>query len=130
MLPFLAAAVLAVHGLIHLIGFVVPWGLAQVDGFTAHTTMLAGAISVGDAGARLVGIAWLLVAIGYVRAAIAVWRGAEFAGAFTAGLAFASIGLCLLGLPEAATGIPVNLAILAALAWTALAPGAMPAVLR
>ncbi|HEY4753596.1 MAG TPA: hypothetical protein VIH37_09935, partial [Candidatus Limnocylindrales bacterium] len=65
MLPFLAAAVLAVHGLIHLIGFVVPWGLAQVDGFTARTSVLAGAISVGDAGARLVGVAWLLVAVGF-----------------------------------------------------------------
>jgi hypothetical protein len=130
MLPLLAAAVLAVHGLIHLIGFVVPWGLAQVDGFTARTSVLAGAISVGDAGARVVGVAWLLAAVGFVVAAIAVARGAEFAGAFTAGLVFASIGLCLLGLPEAATGIPVNLAILGALAWSALAHDGVPAVLR
>ena len=32
MTRILAASLLAVHGLIHLIGFVVPWGIAQVDG--------------------------------------------------------------------------------------------------
>ena len=45
MTTLLAAAALGLHGLIHLIGFVVPWGIAQVEGFPYRTTALGGAIT-------------------------------------------------------------------------------------
>ena len=79
MIRTLAAALLAVHGLIHLIGFVVPWGIAQVEGFPYRTTALAGAVALGDAGARLVGVAWLVLAVGFVVAGVATWRRAAWA---------------------------------------------------
>jgi hypothetical protein len=50
-----AAVVVAAHGLIHLIGFVVPWGIAVVEGFPYRTTALGGALALGEAGARIVG---------------------------------------------------------------------------
>lgn len=120
----LGVALLAAHGLIHLIGFVVPWRLAVVDGFAYRTTALGGAIALGDLGARLVGIAWLALAIGFVLAAVATWRGARWAGGLTAVLAIASIAVCVLGLPETVAGIAVNIGILAVLAWTAVGRGA------
>jgi hypothetical protein len=112
-----AAAVLAVHGLIHLIGFVVPWGIATIDGFPYRTSALGGALLLGETGARVVGIAWLAIGAGFVVAALGAWRRAGWAMPLASGLAVASIGVCLLGLPEAATGILVNIAILAASAW-------------
>jgi hypothetical protein len=118
-----AAALLAAHGLIHLIGFVVPWGIAQVEGFPYRTSALAGAIALGEPGARLVGVAWLVLAIGFVVAGVAVWRRAAWAAPLTAALAIGSIVVCTLGLPEAAFGIVVNVAILAALGWMAVARG-------
>ncbi len=75
MLSIIAAIVLAAHGAIHVIGFVVPWQLASVDGFPYRTTVLAGLIDVGPVGIRAIGAAWLLIAAGFVLAGVAVWRG-------------------------------------------------------
>jgi hypothetical protein len=111
--------VLVVHGLIHLIGFLVPWELAVVEGFPYRTTVLGGALELGDAGARVLGLAWLAVAAGFVVAGGGWWRRAAWAMPLTLGLALGSTALCLLAWPEAATGIPVNAAILAVVAWTA-----------
>ena len=123
MTRFLAAALLALHGLIHLIGFVVPWGIAQVEGFPYRTSALGGALALGDTGARLVGVAWLVLAIGFLVAALGVWRGAAWAVPVSAVLAGASIVVCALGLPEAVFGIVVNVAVLAAAGWVALGRG-------
>jgi hypothetical protein len=119
----LAAALLAAHGLIHLIGFVVPWGITQVEGFPYRTSALAGAIALGEPGARLVGVVWLVLAVGFVVAGVATWRRVAWAAPLTAVLAIGSIVVCALGLPEAKLGIIVNVAILAALGWVAIARG-------
>ena len=42
----LLAIVLAVHGAIHLLGFVVPWRLAQVEELPYKTTILAGRLDM------------------------------------------------------------------------------------
>ena len=121
MIRIVAAAVVAGHGLIHLIGFVVPWGLAQVEGFPYRTTALGGAIALGDAGARAVGVAWLVCAVGFVLAGLGIWRRAPWALPLAAVLAIASIVLCVLGLPEAVAGIVVNAVILGLAAWASIA---------
>ena len=121
MIRIVAAVVVAGHGLIHLIGFVVPWGLAQVEGFPYRTTALDGAIALGDAGARAVGVAWLACAVGFVVAGLGIWRRAPWALPLAAALAVASIALCVLGLPEAVAGIVVNVAILALVVWVSIA---------
>ena len=121
MLRIAAATVVVAHGLIHLIGFVVPWGIATIEGFPYRTTALGGAIALGDAGARLVGIAWLACAVGFVVAGLGIWQRASWALPLTAALAVVSIAVCVLGLPEAIAGIVVNSAILGAVAWASLA---------
>jgi ABC-type cobalamin transport system permease subunit len=45
-----AAVVLALHGVIHLIGFVSPWRIISLEGFADRTTVLGGAQVVGDVG--------------------------------------------------------------------------------
>ena len=119
MLQVIEAAVVAIHGLIHLIGFVVPWHLATVAGFPYRTTALNGAIAIGDAGARVVGVAWLACAVGFVIAGFGIWRGESWALPLTAALAVVSIVVCALGLPEAVAGIVVNVAILGLVAFVA-----------
>jgi hypothetical protein len=115
----LAAAVLAVHGLIHLIGVLVPWRIAQVEGFAYRTTALGGSVELGATGVMIVGLAWLAIAVGFVVAAVGVWRRSAWALGLTAALATASLGVCVLGLPETVAGIVVNVAILAAAVWVA-----------
>ena len=121
MLRIAAAAVVAAHGLIHLIGFVVPWGIATIEGFPYRTVVLGEAVELGDFGARAIGVVWLACAVGFVVAGLAIWRRAPWALALTAALASVSIGLCVLGLPETVAGIVVNAATLGAVAWILLA---------
>ncbi len=66
MIQTIAAVLLAIHGIIHLIGFVTPWRIATLQGFIYKTTALNGALEVGDSGARLIGLVWLALAVGFV----------------------------------------------------------------
>ncbi len=122
----ITAAVLVLHGLVHLIGFVVPWRLAQVEGFAYRTTALDGALELGEGGALLVGLAWLAVAAGFVVAGVGVWQARAWAIPLAAVLALASLVVCILGLPETVAGIVLDLAILVAAAWVVRAGRASP----
>ena len=120
---------LALHGLVHLIGFVVPWRLAQVEGFAYRTTALGGASSSARPGPSSVGLAWLAIAVGFVIAAVGVWRARAWAIPLVGVLAVASLAVCVLGLPETVAGIVLDVAILGA-AWVDRrppSPGALQA---
>jgi hypothetical protein len=112
-----AAGVLAIHGFIHLIGFVVPWRLATIEGFSYRTTALNGTFEIGDLGTRLVGLVWLGLVVGFLAAGAGVWRGEPWAVPFAASLAVLSLVVCVLGLPQAGAGVAINVAILGAIAY-------------
>jgi hypothetical protein len=118
------AAALALHGVIHLIGFVVPWGIAAVDGFPARTTALGGALVLGDTGARAVGVLWLVAAVAFVVAALAAWRRRSWTPALCLAAAIGSSVLCALALPDAAAGLVVNVGVAASAVWTMSGAGA------
>jgi hypothetical protein len=103
------------HGIAHLPGFLGSWRLATLEGMPYKTTILSGRLDLGDAGIRVVGAAWLVVALGFGLAAVAALAGRAWWWPAALGVALAS--LCLSGLewPEARIGVAVNLAILAAL---------------
>jgi hypothetical protein len=106
--------VLIAHGVAHLVGFVVPWRLMAVPEMPYGTTILAGAIDIGDSGARALGALWLIAAV-----AFAVLGGALLAGVSVRGWLFALLGLslalCALGWPEARIGVAVNAVLLGVL---------------
>jgi hypothetical protein len=112
-----AAALLALHGLIHLIGFVAPWQIASLEGFAYRTTILSGAQEVGDAGVRLIGLVWLGLTLSFLAAASAVWRGKPWAVVLTGVLAIASLIVCIVGLPETAAGVAIDVVILATVSY-------------
>jgi hypothetical protein len=116
MLRRFAATVLALHGLIHLIGFVVPWRIADIESIAYRTTTFAGAIELGDLGSRLVGVAWLVLIAVFIVAAYGVWNARPWAWAITVAAAAVSLGLCLAGMPDTIYGIVVNTIILG-VAW-------------
>jgi len=107
------AAALGLHGLIHLVGFVTLSRLATVEGFPYRTAALNGAIPLGDTGAAALGVAWLVLAVGFLVASVGVMRRASWAAWLACACASLSIAVCVLGLPEAAAGIVVNVVILA-----------------
>ena len=117
MIRRIAAILLALHGVIHLIGFVTPWRIATLEGFAYRTTVFNGALDVGDVGARFIGLVWLGLTFGFLAAGYGIWRGTRWAAGLTAVLAIVSLIVCLLGLPEAGAGVVIDVLILAAVAY-------------
>jgi hypothetical protein len=108
-----AAMVLALHGVIHLIGFVSPWRIASLEALGYRTTVLGGALDIGDVGVRAIGLVWLGLIFGFGSAAFAVWHGKPWAIGLTGALATVSLIVCVAGLPETAAGIGIDVMILA-----------------
>ena len=107
-----AAVFLALHGLIHLMGFVAAWQLATLPELAYRTTAFNGAVEIGDAGARVIGIAWLVGVALFFVAAWALWRNTAWAlrGAVVA--AAVSAVTCAAWLPDAFLGLAVDVVII------------------
>ncbi len=117
MIRRIAATVLALHGVIHLIGFVTPWRIATLEGFTYRTTVFNGAWDIGGAGVQALGLVWLGLTFGFLVAGYGIWRGERWAVGLTGVLAIVSLVVCALGLPEAVAGVVIDAVILAAVAY-------------
>ena len=116
-----------VHGVAHLVGFVVPWRLATLDDAPYKTSLLGGRLDVGDAGIRFVGALWLLAAIAFVVAGVAVVFSFHWWFEYTLIVTASSLVLCVLGWPDSRFGILINTVILAYLV-TGNTFGWLPAV--
>lgn len=115
---FIAAAVfMLIHGIAHLVGFVVPWRLANLPEAPYKTTILAGRIDIGDRGIKAMGIVWLLLALAFAVAAAAILLRAVWWPGYTAAIALVSLICSVLGLPEAKLGIPINIVIIAVILY-------------
>ncbi|MFQ6089129.1 MAG: ABC transporter permease [Candidatus Methanofastidiosia archaeon] len=112
MIRIIVAIVLIVHGLVHLLGFVVPWRLATVEGFAYKTTLLSDNLDVGDAGIRVVGLLWLLAAIGFVATGVAVFTLRPWWQDVTLWVTLFSLVICILGWPDSKFGVLINLIIM------------------
>jgi hypothetical protein len=112
---FTLAVLMILHGVAHLPGFAGSWRLATFPDLPYHTRLFAGRVDVGDGGMRLIGTLWLLVALGFVVAAVAAFAG-EWWWSGTAFLAtLLSLVLCMLEWPATQVGVPVNIGIAVAL---------------
>jgi hypothetical protein len=74
-LIIIAAVVLALHGLIHLMGTVVSLQWAHIEGLHYTTTLLGGCWDVGEGGIRVFGVLWAVAAVGCVIVAVLVGWG-------------------------------------------------------
>jgi hypothetical protein len=71
----ISALVLGVHGLIHLMGATVYLRLADLQGLAYKTTILGGRIDLGEGGTRIFGALWIVPAVAFVIAALALLEG-------------------------------------------------------
>lgn len=104
---------LLLHGVAHLVGFVVPWRLMSNAEMPYKTTLLAGHWDVGDVGIRINGLLWLGLAIAFALVGISVVR--QMSGWQTAVWVVSLVSLiaCVVSWPEARIGVFVNVAIIA-----------------
>lgn len=116
MLRLPAAAVLAVHGLIHFIGLFAYWQLATFEQLRYSTTVLNGSLDVGEVGIRLVGVGWAAAGTLLLAGAwLVVRRDRRTLPVVVAATAVSTV-MCTLGLPDAVLGLVVDLALIAVLA--------------
>jgi len=109
------AGFLFVHGIAHLVGFVVPWRILQAEEMPYGTTLLGGRLEVGDLGIRLVGLAWLGLTLAFLVCAGFVWLQRPGWPDTVIVLAGTSLVMSVLGSPAARLGIPINIVLLALL---------------
>lgn len=106
---------LVAHGCAHLPGFAVSWRLMTSTELPYKTTVLAGGVDVGAAGVRVLGVLWLLVALGFVAAAALLVARPGAAPLVVAACVLVSANLCILEWPHARIGLFVNAALFVAL---------------
>ena len=101
-----------IHGLAHVVGFVVPWRLMELEDAPYKTTIFRNIIDVGDAGIRIIGIIWLLTAFAFFYSGITIILDLSYWKFLTIVITMFSLVLCVLGLPDSKIGILANILIL------------------
>ena len=111
---YLLAILLLVHGVAHLPGFLVAFGLASFPELPYRTTVF-GALEVGTSGARAIGVAWLVLSLSFIAlAAVMALRLNWTPMMFPAALGISAL-LCAAEWPEARMGFVANTVIAALL---------------
>jgi hypothetical protein len=108
----IAAVILIVHGLIHLMGTAVYVSHAQINGLTYKTTLLNGRWELGEDGIRIFGALWVLPAIGFVVVALALLVGWDWWKPVLVAVTLLSLALTALDWSNAFMGTIVDIAIL------------------
>jgi hypothetical protein len=111
----LLAALMAAHGLAHLVGFVGPWRLMDSAGVSVQRSILGGTVELGEGGIKALGLVWLALALAFLGAAGAAALDRSGWTTVAAWVTGASLVMCVVGWPAARIGVFVNLALLGAL---------------
>ena len=101
-----------VHGFAHLVGFVVPWKIASLQEMPFKTTLFYDKLNLGNKGIKIVGILWLLSALGFFFAAIFILMDNPIGLLIVSVSICFSIFLCISGLPDSKIGVFANFFIL------------------
>jgi hypothetical protein len=124
------AVFIALHGIVHWIGFAVPWGLATTRDFAATTSAAWGQLELGETGARLIAVVWLPVLVAFVISAYGIWRRTAWAVRLTAITTAVSLVLCVLASPAAIAGLVINIGVLAVIAAATFRPQLLASLAR
>ena len=112
-IQIISAIVLGLHGLIHLIGTAVYMKLTEIQGFSYKTTLLGGRWDIGENGIRIFGALWVVPAVVFIVAAVALLAGWEWWRLVLVAVTLLSLVLTVLDWRIAYAGIVINIVILA-----------------
>ena len=106
------AVITFIHGLIHLLGFAAYWPLAKISEIPYKTTLLWGRLDIGAAGMKIYALLWLLAALGFVFAAVALALRKSSWAPFMLATALLSLVLCTLDWEVAWCGALIDILLL------------------
>lgn len=109
------AFILAFHGLIHLMGFVAYWPLAEIAELPYKTTLLNGRLHLGGSGMRLFAVLWLATAVTFIIATINFVTHQTWWYPLLWGAALLSLAVTLLDWSNAFRGAIISAVILVVL---------------
>jgi hypothetical protein len=112
------ALILALHGLIHLMGLTVYLKLGDVEGLVYKTTFLGGRLNMGEQGTRVFGALWVVPAMAFVLAAVGLYVSSPWWQPMLLAATIVSLALTLLDWDVAFMGAMVDVVILACV-WLA-----------
>jgi hypothetical protein len=107
-----AGIILALHGLIHLLGFTSYLKLATVATLPYKTAVLGGRLDLGAVGTSLFGLGWGVAALGFVLSAAAFLLGWNWWRPALITVTLLSLLLTVLDYGPARAGVALNLVIL------------------
>lgn len=113
MLLKVAAIMILLHGLIHIIGVIAFWKLGLHEQYS--TKVLGGAIDIGERGTYGLGFAWLAVTVAYAVAAYGMFTDQDWWQTGLAGVTVFSLVLTVLGWKDTIVGTAFNVITLIAL---------------
>ena len=109
---YVAAVALAIHGLIHFLGIGVYFEFVELADLPYKTTLLGGAVDVGDIGIRVFAVLTGVAGAGFVVSAVAIVTGWNYWREFLLVVTVLSLVLTTLDWTVASMGVLANLAIL------------------
>ncbi len=105
---WLFVLLLLAHGGIHLLGFLGPTGIADIDGLPREATFLLADFEVGSPPLVALGALWLVPAIGFIGSAIGVAARQAWWPPLALASAAISTGLVVLWWDDALVGLVPN----------------------
>lgn len=114
-LIIVAATVLTLHGLIHLMGTAAYALRIEVRGLGYKTVLFGGRLDLGERGIRIFGWLWTLPAIAFVASAVALLAGWQWTLPLLAGATVFSLALTAADWSKAFMGAVCDMVILAIL---------------
>jgi len=115
----LLGVLLAIHGLIHGVGFTTTWGLGASGAISGTPTLWPG-VTWDEPVVRGLGVLWLVALVGYVGAAIEAFFGSGLWLPLAVAASLLSLALCVLWWSDAKIGALLDVAILAGIVATRL----------
>jgi hypothetical protein len=111
---YLVGALIALHGLIHAIGFSATWNLGKATVVSATPTYPSG-LATGATSVRVLGVLWVVAMVAFLAAAVGVVTVAPWWKGLAGGAAVLSLLLCLAWWNDAKAGVVIDLLILVGL---------------
>jgi hypothetical protein len=101
-----------VHGIAHLVGFLISWKLVDDKDSPYKTTIVGDKIDLGDTGIRIMGIFWLLTGLAFFLMTYGVITQAGWWKTWTYIVTFFSLIMSILALPDTKYGVMANILLL------------------
>ncbi len=112
MLNYILAALLFIHGVAHLVGFVVSWKLADLKEMPFSTKIFSKKIELGETGIKIYGLIWLLLAVFYIICVILILFNGPIYKNILISASVLSLIMSILGVPESKFGIVINVLLI------------------